>query len=86
MDDLKNAHHSCAKTQFFVWISIKSFKECCKHAIWANKSCVAVLKSDMGLDFDIEDYVKSQKNTDPPYKCGVSSCDKTYRFVVFGHF
>lgn len=33
----------------------------------------------MGIDFDVGEYVKSLKNTDPPYKCAVDGCDKTYR-------
>lgn len=35
----------------------------------------------MGIDFDINEYVKSLKNAEPPFKCAVEGCEKSYRFV-----
>lgn len=38
----------------------------------------------MGIDFDINEYVKSLKNAEPPFKCAVEGCEKSYRFVYIG--
>lgn len=40
----------------------------------------------MGIDFDINEYVKSLKNAEPPFKCAVEGCEKNYRFVVYIYF
>lgn len=39
-------------------------------------------KKNMGLDFDVVEYIKTIRGAAPPYKCPVEKCDKSYKSAI----